>query len=149
MPRFLALPFALSALVSCSPARWTGPRTGRLAGNILDADGLPAYGALVSAAYLSDPSLPALLVSTDANGQFDLGEVRAGEWIMRTNHGVTWAAAETLFAPSTQSSLRLMSAGAIRGRARLQGALSHGNISVSALFPDAVGETDTTGAFLV
>ena len=42
-----------------------------------------------------------------------------------------------------------MKAGAIRGRARLQGAASSGNIIVSALFPAAVGESDTSGAYLV
>ena len=149
MPRILLFCLMLPALISCSPARSTAPRLGRLAGSIFEADGLPAHGALVSATYLADPYTPVLLASTDANGQFDFGEVIAGDWVVLTNHGVAWAAAETLFAPSTTSRLRLMKAGAIRGRARLQGAASAPNIIISALFPEALDESDTAGAFLV
>jgi len=149
MLRILLICLMLPALVACSHGRSTSPRLGRLAGSIFEADGQPAHGTRVSATYLPDPYAPTLLAWTDANGQFDFGEVIAGDWVVLTNHGVSWAAAETLFAPSTTSRLRLMKAGAIRGRARLQGAASNGNITVSALFPAAVGESDTTGAFLV
>ncbi len=150
MLRALSLCLMLVTLASCAPDRpSTGPRLGRLAGSILDADGLPAHGALISAEYPANPYALGLLMETDANGHFDFGEVTAGDWVLTVNHGIAWAAAETLFAPSTTSGVRLLNAGAIRGHARLLGANLNANIIVSTPFPEAAGESDITGAFVI
>lgn len=66
------------------------PKNGILRGRILDAGGVAVSGARVAVLWPGDLREAKSLVQSDANGKFELGNLRAGELIIGAARGRDW-----------------------------------------------------------